>query len=187
MRHVTQPVLVVLASVAAVAVLPVWVSGQHAGRSQHTGFEGIWNSATATPLERPAQLQTSRFSRRMKRPIGNARPRRTTRSAGRSRAQSTDRDLQHLLSRVRLPHRQDAAHLDHHGSTGWPDSGAHGRGRRDQAAPVEAQRSPESAQDPGLQDQCLAFLTAGPPMLPYSYNSNYQIMQTGDASSCTWR
>ena len=27
----------------------------------------------------------------------------------------------------------------------------------------------------------MAFLTAGPPMLPYSYNSNYQIVQTRDA------
>ena len=44
-----------------------------------------------------------------------------------------------------------------------------------------AQRKPESPEDLGLQDQCLAFATAGPPMLPYSYNSNYQIVQTGDA------
>jgi hypothetical protein len=43
------------------------------------------------------------------------------------------------------------------------------------------QRNPESAEDTGLQDQCLAFLTAGPPTLPYSYNSNYQIVQTKDA------
>mgnify|MGYP003694426205 CR=1 FL=1 len=42
-------------------------------------------------------------------------------------------------------------------------------------------RNPENAEDLGLQDQCLAFLTAGPPMLPYSYNSNYQILQTRDA------
>jgi len=42
-------------------------------------------------------------------------------------------------------------------------------------------RNPANAEDTGLQDQCLAFLTAGPPMLPYSYNSNYQIMQTKDA------
>ena len=39
----------------------------------------------------------------------------------------------------------------------------------------------ENPEDLGLQDQCLAFLTAGPPMLPYSYNSNYQIVQTNDA------
>jgi hypothetical protein len=30
----------------------------------------------------------------------------------------------------------------------------------------------------GLQDQCLTFLSSGPPHLPYTYNSNYQIVQT---------
>ena len=39
----------------------------------------------------------------------------------------------------------------------------------------------ENPEDLGLQDQCLTFLTAGPPMLPYSYNSNYQIVVTRDA------
>src|SRR5207247_7561528 len=46
---------------------------------------------------------------------------------------------------------------------------------------VDAMKNAASAQDTGLQDQCLAFVTAGPPMLPYSYNSNYQIVQTRDA------
>src|SRR5581483_7257250 len=46
---------------------------------------------------------------------------------------------------------------------------------------VERQRNPDGAEDLGLQDRCLAFATAGPPMLPYSYNSNYQIVRTGDA------
>jgi hypothetical protein len=39
----------------------------------------------------------------------------------------------------------------------------------------------ENPEDLGLQDQCLAFVTAGPPLLPYSYNSNYQIVVTRDA------
>ncbi len=46
---------------------------------------------------------------------------------------------------------------------------------------VDGMKNAASAQDTGLQDQCLAFLTAGPPMLPYSYNSNYQIMHTRGA------
>ena len=33
----------------------------------------------------------------------------------------------------------------------------------------------------GLQDRCLVFPTAVPPMIPYRYNSNYQIIQTDDA------
>ena len=46
---------------------------------------------------------------------------------------------------------------------------------------VERIRNPDGAEDTGLQDQCLAFTTAGPPMLPYSYNSNYLIVLTRDA------
>ena len=42
------------------------------------------------------------------------------------------------------------------------------------------QRTFENPEDLGLQDRCAAFVTAGPPMLPYSYNSNYQIVQTPD-------
>ena len=41
-------------------------------------------------------------------------------------------------------------------------------------------KNPASAQETGLQDRCLAFVTAGPPMLPYSYNSNYWIVQARD-------
>ena len=48
-------------------------------------------------------------------------------------------------------------------------------------ARVEAQRGLASAQDAGLQDQCLAMRTAGPPMLPYSYNSNYQFIESAGA------
>jgi len=40
-------------------------------------------------------------------------------------------------------------------------------------------RHPGGARDLGLQDQCLVFPTAVPPMTPYTYNSNYQIVQTG--------
>jgi hypothetical protein len=39
----------------------------------------------------------------------------------------------------------------------------------------------ENPEGLGLQDRCLTFLTSGPPLLPYSYNSNYQIVQTADA------
>ena len=45
---------------------------------------------------------------------------------------------------------------------------------------MELQRHPAGAEDLGLQDQCLVFVTAVPPMIPYSYNSNYQIIQTRD-------
>ncbi|MDP2389409.1 MAG: hypothetical protein Q8N52_03695, partial [Acidobacteriota bacterium] len=46
---------------------------------------------------------------------------------------------------------------------------------------LDALKRFENPEDLGLQDRCLSFLTAGPPMLPYSYNSNYQIVQTDAA------
>ena len=36
----------------------------------------------------------------------------------------------------------------------------------------------DSAQSNELDDRCMIFAGAGPPMLPQSYNSNYQIVQT---------
>jgi len=41
--------------------------------------------------------------------------------------------------------------------------------------------NPAAATDMGLQDRCLLFPTSAPPMIPYRYNSTYQIVQTDDA------
>jgi hypothetical protein len=46
---------------------------------------------------------------------------------------------------------------------------------------IERLRRADNPEDLGLPDQCLTFLTPGPPLLPYSYNSNYQIVQTDAA------
>jgi hypothetical protein len=46
---------------------------------------------------------------------------------------------------------------------------------------VEHLHNPAAATDMGLQDRCLLFPTSVPPMIPYRYNSNYQIIQTGNA------
>jgi hypothetical protein len=42
-------------------------------------------------------------------------------------------------------------------------------------------KNPATSFDTGLQDQCLIFPTATPPMMPYSYNSNYQFIETPGA------
>ena len=46
---------------------------------------------------------------------------------------------------------------------------------------LERLHNPAAATDMGLQDRCLLFPTSVPPMIPYRYNSNYQIVQTDDA------
>ena len=50
-----------------------------------------------------------------------------------------------------------------------------------QRACVERLHNPAEPTDMGLQDRCLLFPTSVPPMIPYRYNSNYQIVQTAEA------
>src|SRR5262245_48066 len=57
-RRYFQNVLVALLSLSAV---PALVSSQRAGTNGRLALDGMWNSATATPLERPAQLKDKPF------------------------------------------------------------------------------------------------------------------------------
>jgi len=171
----------VMCCLAAASAVPALVSGQAARREVRAGFEGIWNSATATPLERPRQLKDKPFftpeeaaewerqvaeSNEERPPQPGAKNTGTYNTFYREFGTRTVRTLRTSIVTDppdgRIPPLTPAA--------------AELKRRR-----AEAQRNPSSAEDTGLQDQCLAFATAGPPMLPYSYNSNYQIVQTRDA------
>src|SRR5206468_8484571 len=61
MKRVARRSRVVVWCVAALSVVPALVSSQGARRDVRASFEGIWNSATATPLERPRQLKDKPF------------------------------------------------------------------------------------------------------------------------------
>ena len=47
--------------VAALSLIRTLTAGAGAAADPRSGFEGIWNSATATPLERPAELKDKAF------------------------------------------------------------------------------------------------------------------------------
>jgi hypothetical protein len=164
-------------------VFPAFAAGLGNAQQAHSGFDGIWNSATTTPLERPPQLRDKAFftpeeaadwERQFAERNQEPEPQAAAKSTGTGTYNTFYREFG---SRTVKTLRTSIV-------TDPPD------GRIPPLLPaaaelkrlrVEAMKNPESAQDTGLQDQCLAFLTAGPPMLPYSYNSNYQIMQTKDA------
>ena len=167
------------AIVIALSVIPALVLG----RDAHPDLAGIWNSATVTPLERSPQFKDKPFftpeeAAAWERQIAQGNEERPLQDPGRNGGTGTyntffrefgSRTVKTLRTSIitdpadgRIPPLTPAA--------------AENKRRR-----VEAQKNPASAEDTGLQDQCLAFATSGPPMLPYSYNSNYQIVQTGDA------
>ena len=165
----------------ALIAVPALVPGQAGTRGQRPNFEGTWNSATATPLERPANLKDKpyftpqeadqwerEFTRRNEEPAPGA-PRTGTGTYNTVYREWGTRVVKTLRTSIitepadgRIPALTPAA--------------AEVKRRR-----LEVLRKFENPEDLGLQDQCLQFLTAGPPMLPYSYNSNYQIVQTRDA------
>ena len=170
---------------ALLMTLPALVSGQGARGGPPPNFEGIWNSATATPLERPAELKNKpfftpeeaarwerQFAQRNEEPPPDPNAKRTGTGTGTYNTfyrEFGTRVVKTLRTSIvidppdgRIPALTPAA--------------AEIKRRR-----VERIKNGDNPEDLGLQDQCLTFLTAGPPMLPYSYNSNYQIVQTRDA------
>lgn len=180
---VIRPTLLLLFLAAVPTVVPVFVWGQRADRDNHPNFEGVWNSATATPLERPTELKDKpfftpaeaaqwerQFAQRNEEPSPDAAAqRRGTGTYNTFYREFGTRTVKTLRTSIitdppdgRIPALTPAA--------------AEVKRRR-----LERLTTFENPEDLGLQDRCLAFLTAGPPMLPYSYNSNYQIVQTKDA------
>ncbi len=181
MRSVTRRTLFLF--LAALSLVRPFAAGQGATPVARPNFDGIWNSATATPLERPPQLKDKAFftpaeaaewerqaAARNEEPSGDAAAKRTGtgtyntffREFGTSTVKTRRTSIITDPPDGRIPALTPAA--------------ADVKRRR-----LEGIKYPLSAQDTGLQDRCLAMVTTGPPMLPYSYNSNYRIVQTRDA------
>jgi hypothetical protein len=163
---------------AVLLTIPTLLSGQQQASARRPNLEGIWNSATATPLERPANLKDKPFfteqeAEAFEREVArrNEEPPATAKRTGTGTYNTVYREFGTAVVKTkrtsiviepadgRIPALTPAA--------------AETKRRR-----LEGLKRFENPEDLGLQDQCLTFLTAGPPMLPYSYNSNYQIVQT---------
>jgi hypothetical protein len=174
-------VVVVVAIVVTLETVSTVRAGQNAGRGADRALAGMWNSATVTPLERPRELNEKAFftpeeaaewerqaAKNNEEPPADA-PRRGTGTYNTFYREFGTRTVATLRTSIvtdpadgRIPQLTPAA--------------AEIRRQRS-----ERQNNPEGAEDMGLQDRCLAFSTTGPPMLPYSYNSNYQIVETRNA------
>ncbi|HXG86730.1 MAG TPA: hypothetical protein VNJ02_00225 [Vicinamibacterales bacterium] len=173
--------LFLLSLAAMLSVVPTLVLGQRATGNMPLNLEGIWNSATVTPLERPPELkdqpfftreEAARFEQQVAERNAEPAPGTTRRGTGTYNAfyrEYGTRTVKTLRTSIvtepadgRIPALTTAA--------------AAIKRRR-----LERLKKAENPEDLGLQDQCLTFLTSGPPMLPYTYNSNYQIIQTKNA------
>jgi hypothetical protein len=166
-------VLCFLAGVAILCAASLGAAGQ-------TDLEGIWTNGTVTPFERPAELAGKAFFTEQEASDFETQ----TASARNSdrRGASADQDLQSAYnnrwydwgSRV-VKTRRTSIIIDP------PDGHVPAltpKGRAARREWDERQRKPPAGpEDIGLAERCIAFPTAGPPMLPYAYNNNYRILQ----------
>jgi hypothetical protein len=169
----------VVALVAASFVRPAAVQLYASSAGQHPDFEGIWSSATATPLERPAQLKDQEFftpeeaanwEHRAETRRQDPKPEVAAKTFASYNAIFYETGTK-LLKSLRTSIITDPP--DGKIPALKPNAAAE-KSRR-----LELLRQPRSATDLGLQDRCIVFPTAVAPMIPYIYNSNYQIIETG--------
>lgn len=136
--------------------------------SVHPDFGGEWSSATTIPLERPAKLKDQPFYT----PEQAAQIEKKTRGAN-------DDPLSRLeTGSLMQPSLRTSLITDPPNGLLPSLTPAAAAAKKER---VDRLHHPSEAKDMGLQDRCLVFPTAVPPMIPYRYNSNYQIVQTLDA------
>ena len=148
-------------------------------------LQGIWNNATVTPLERPAELAGKAFF--------------TPAEAAAYEKQVVERSNVD----IRRPDIDTDVALAY--NEAWWDRGTKvvktlrtslivdppdGKippltpAGQERAAALAAQRRDHPADGPesrALTERCILWPTAGPPMLPSFYNDNYQIFQSRDS------
>src|SRR5206468_4566858 len=129
MKPVTRRTRFPVCVLTALSLVPTFVPGQGASRDTHPGFEGIWNSAMATPLERPRHLNDKPFftpeqAAEWEHHVAEHNEVRPPQAPATNVGTGT---LQHVLPRVRLPHRQDPPGLHRDRPHRRPHSAAHAR------------------------------------------------------------
>jgi len=145
-------------------------------------LQGFWTNATFTPLERPKDVTKEFFT---KEEAAEFEKRLAAEDAAQTEP-GTIADVHYDFTQFGLDTAQApyASHL----RTSLIFDPADGKlppltaaGQARAAARAEQAKRVgrwDSAQSNELDDRCMIFAGAGPPMLPQSYNSNYQIVQT---------
>ncbi|HYA18085.1 MAG TPA: hypothetical protein VEF06_11495 [Bryobacteraceae bacterium] len=146
----------------------------------HPDFQGIWNSGTATPVERPDKLKGKAFftpqeAAAYEREI-TTRNSENVRTGNQGAVGTYNEVFWEFGTKVSKTLRTSMIYDPPDGKIPPLTTAAAIEAHRRQ----EAIRHPAGPEDTRIADQCLMFTTGGPPMIPYNYNSDYQIIQTAD-------
>jgi len=148
---------------------------------RHPDFQGIWNSATATPLERPPALKDKAFFTPQEAADWERR------AASRREDPKPESPASKGFASYNALFYETGTELMKNHRTSIVTDPPDGRipaltptAAAEKTRRMERLNHPHSSQDLGLQDQCIVFPTSVAPMRPYIYNSNYQIIQSGN-------
>jgi hypothetical protein len=144
-------------------------------------LQGVWTNATVTPLERPIELGNQQFftkeqaAQYAKTVVANTNSDRRDGGAEADVGRAYNNFWKDGGTKV-VPTMRTSLIVDP------PDGRIPAltpEAQRKAAARVEARRShpADGPEDRSLQERCILWPAAGPPMMPVGYNSNYQIVQ----------
>ncbi len=181
-RSLTLIAVALLAAAPLSAQTKKWTPARMA--DGHPDLQGFWTNSSYTPLERPKGVTKEFYTKEEAQEIEK-------KSAAQESEQTvpgTIADVHYDFTQFGLDRSQSAHALSLRTSMIFdppdgklPPLTPEGQKRAAERA-EEAKRVGrwDSAQSNELDDRCMIFLGAGPPMLPAGYNSNYQIVQTRD-------
>jgi len=151
----------------------------------HPLFEGTWNSASLTPLERPSSLGTKSFYTPAE---AAAYEKKRVEEANRDRRDGpaevdVGRSYNELFydRGTRLARGLRTSLIVDPPDGRIPPMTPEARARLKAARSYFAAHPADGPEDRPLPDRCLMFSQSGPPMIPGNYNNLYQIVQTRDS------
>ena len=144
-------------------------------------LQGVWNTSTLTPLERPAEFagkpflteaEVAAYEQRMA--VQNNRDRRD--SSPQADVGGAYNDFWFERGSRVVPSRRTSLITDPADGR-IPPLTPEAQTKAAERAEYRRLRAADGPEDLGLPVRCLLWPTAGPPMLPGGYNNNYQIVQ----------
>ncbi len=148
----------------------------------HPDLQGVWDSASLTPLQRPAELGAKEFYTEQE---AAAYEKKRVQDLNRDRRDgSAEADLGRSYNELFYDRGTKLARTRRTSMVIDPPDGRippmtpEARAKFQAAQARFAEHPADSAKDRPLADRCLMFSQSGPPMIPGNYNNLYQIVQT---------